>query len=180
MSLFKGKFRKESIRLKDWDYSQNGYYFVTICVKGKRKLLGEINGNKVRLSQVGKIVEKNWLEIPRHFNNVSLDEFIVMPDHLHGIIIIDRGFVETRYIASLRDCQGNRFGPLKTESLSLVIQTFKASVKRWCTKNGLRYFHWQPRFYEHIIRNERSLEYVQKYIHYNVFIDEYPDDNWKI
>jgi REP element-mobilizing transposase RayT len=87
---YKNKYRIATIRLKNYDYSQNGCYFVTICTKDKQKYFGNIENEKMVLNEIGEIVEKFWLEIPKHFPSVVLDEFVIMPNHVHGIIIINK------------------------------------------------------------------------------------------
>ena len=87
--LYKNKYRIQTTRLSSWDYSNSGYYFVTIWTKNKKCILGKIIEEKVTLSKIGKVVKACWLQIPIHFNNVKLDEFIIMPNHIHGIIIIN-------------------------------------------------------------------------------------------
>jgi len=82
------KHNRHSIRLKGYDYSRNGVYFVTICVKDREGLLSEIKCSSVILTKFGKIVEEAWLQIPKRFKNVRVDTFVIMPNHLHGIIII--------------------------------------------------------------------------------------------
>ncbi len=91
MNDFREKYHRHSLRLRDYDYSKSGAYFITICTKNKECLLGEIiddNISLIRLSPFGEVVRKFWLEIPEHFLNVELDEFVIMPNHIHGIIII--------------------------------------------------------------------------------------------
>jgi putative transposase len=83
------KHHRRSIRLKDYDYSQDGAYFVTICVHNRESLFGKIANEKMILNDVGKIAEQCWCEIPQHYPNVILDKYIVMPNHVHGILIID-------------------------------------------------------------------------------------------
>ena len=86
--LFKNKYRVTSTRLKEWDYSRPGLYSVTICTNDRICCFGEIKNGQVYLSEIGKIVFENWLNIPKHFNNAILDDWIIMPNHVHGIIII--------------------------------------------------------------------------------------------
>lgn len=83
------RFRRGSIRLKGYDYRKPGYYFVTFCTKNRERFFGTVVDAKMQLSKIGEIVCQCWYEIPKHFNHVQLDAFIVMPDHIHGIIIID-------------------------------------------------------------------------------------------
>ena len=93
MISYSNKSRIDSPRLRGFDYSSNGCYFVTICTKDKFEDFGEIAGDKgkvkVKLSEIGKMTDRYWLEIPRHFPFVELDEYIIMPNHVHGIIVID-------------------------------------------------------------------------------------------
>lgn len=163
MTLYKNKYRIESIRLPNRDYTANGYYFVTICTYKKHCYFGNIVNNQMKLSQVGKTAQKNWQEIPNHFNNVYIDAYVIMPNHLHGIIIIDRPTEKLNLMMQSTD-KSNKFAPLKPGSLSAIIQAYKASVTRWCRKNDDNIFCWQSRFYEHIIRNDNSLENIRNYI----------------
>lgn len=99
--LFKDKYQPGSSRLQGWDYSLSGTYFITICTKNREEFFGEVVDDEMILSKEGGIVEKYWKEITKHFANVRLDEFIVMPNHLHGIIVIEN--VETSiYGVSIR------------------------------------------------------------------------------
>lgn len=77
-------------RLKDYDYSQAGYYYVTVCTKDRHECLGEIKDGAMIFNECGESVDRYWAQIPRHYGNVTLDEFVVMPNHVHGIILIDR------------------------------------------------------------------------------------------
>ena len=156
MTLYKNKYRIESIRLPNRDYAANGYYFVTICTYKKYCYLGNIINCEMQFSQVGKIANKNWQLIPEHCNDVYLDAYVIMPNHLHGIIVIDRPENSSN--------TPNKFAPLKSGSLSVIVQFYKASVTRWCRKNGDDIFRWQSRFYEHIIRDERALKNIRDYI----------------
>ena len=87
--LFQNKYRIKSTRLKHWDYSSCGAYYVTICTKGREYYFGEIINRKMILSKMGEIVKNFWMEIPKHYPNVKLDECVIMPDHMHGIIMIE-------------------------------------------------------------------------------------------
>ncbi len=89
-NLFKNKFRVDSTRLRGWDYSSCGYYFVTVCVKHREGMFGRVKNGRMMLSEIGMIAEKCWIEIPCHFPFIELDEHVIMPDHVHGIIIINK------------------------------------------------------------------------------------------
>jgi putative transposase len=171
MTLYKNTFRIESIRLKEYDYSLPGEYFVTICTDEHKCLFGTVIEEDVELSPIGRIVKSCWEEIPKHFHNIELDEFVIMPNHIHGIIIIDdnRRDVQSGEMDNNpngRDVQLNvstRISP-KRGTLSVVIRTFKAAVTTECRRNGWYEFRWQPRFYEHIINDERDSQNIRDYI----------------
>ncbi len=95
MALFKNKYRIESSRLKNWDYRNGGFYFITICVKDRLCHFGECVGGQMNLNNTGNIVHQFWKEIPDHFSNVGLGEFVVMPNHLHGILVLDDSLFNT-------------------------------------------------------------------------------------
>lgn len=85
-----GKYRIESTRAQWWDYSRNGAYFITICTNNRDNFFGEIHDGKMNLSEIGKIADQYWLEIPDHFPGIFLDAHIIMPNHVHGILMIDK------------------------------------------------------------------------------------------
>jgi REP element-mobilizing transposase RayT len=129
-------------------------------------VLSRITYGKVVLTGIGNIAKRLWLEIPEHFKNVELDEFIIMPNHMHGIVIINN--VETCHGMSLqKNSNVNKFSKPISGSLAMIINQYKSSVARICRKNGYNKFAWQPRFYDHIIRNEKLLQKIREYIHNN-------------
>ena len=161
--LFKNRYRIRSIRLPHWNYKSDGSYFITICVKNRECVFGKIVNGKMVLSEIEEIVQRYWYEIPDHFDNVQLDEFVVMPNHFHGIVIICDS---RRRDVACNVSTGNimsRISP-KSNSLSAIIRSFKSAVSNWCHKNGFEFFQWQPRYYERIIRNEKELNFVREYI----------------
>ena len=162
------KKHRRSLRLKDYDYSQAGAYFITICTKGRKCYLGEICNERMNLSDIGNIVKECWLKIPEHFGNVKIDEWVIMPNHVHGIIIIIES-VGTDYNLSLqRKTRQNRFQNITPKSLSYIIATFKSAVSRQINRIGTgNDFAWQSRFYDHIIRNENELYRIKQYIQNN-------------
>ena len=89
MSLYENRYRVESARLRNWDYSANGYYYITICTKDRIYYFGDIINDEMILSKIGNMASQYWQEIPNHFPFVRLDEFIIMPNHVHGIVVID-------------------------------------------------------------------------------------------
>jgi len=181
---------RKNIRLKDWDYSKEGCYFLTICCKERQSFFGRIENNKMLLSEIGSIASQFWMEIPNHFAHTRVDEFVVMPNHLHGIIILDYSHVGSRHGVTLQSthdysvgpCHGmayqnhgmslpiqntNQFSKPLKNSVSVIINQFKSSVKRWCNKNGFANFEWQSRFYDQIIHDESSIQNIRRYINNN-------------
>jgi REP element-mobilizing transposase RayT len=169
MDKFKNKYRVKSARLQDWDYGSNAGYFVTVCVADRACHFGDVLNGKMQLSALGLWAEKCWLEIPDHFPFVVLDGFVAMPNHVHGILFIDKpvetqNVVETQNIASL---PGNRnaFGP-QSQNLASIIRGYKIGVTKYAKSNQLN-FAWQPRFHEHVIRNQESYLRITEYIQNN-------------
>jgi REP element-mobilizing transposase RayT len=207
MTLFNNKYRIESARLKGYDYSSPGEYFVTICTGGmihpvryiklqnhhrikktisQGKYFGDVMDGEMKRNDVGVIARQMWMDIPNHHKYVSIDEFVVMPNHVHGIIVLcenDHG----KNVAHGRDVACNvstRISP-KRESLSTIIRSYKSGVSNWCHANGYEDFSWQSRFYDHIIRDEKGLNAIREYIHNNPAQWEYDRNdpsglyNWK-
>lgn len=225
------KHHRKSIRLKDYNYSSDGAYFITLVTKNRETFFGEIINGEMILSEIGKIAFNNWSEIDKHFNNVVLDEFVIMPNHVHGVIFLDSDCLSGGFLAEDRrheskvevdsknldcgncgggcdvDCGGVKFYALtktastktdlkneqqqkriiskktayfstlapKKNTISSIIRAYKASVTSNCKKNHYHNFQWQRNYYEHIIRNEKSLNNIRKYIKENTmkwFLDK--------
>jgi putative transposase len=162
MKLFKNKYRVESSRLKDWDYSTPAWYYITICIKNMKCWFGEIKNGKVILNKIGKLVKDEWMRTKELRENVDLDYFIVMPNHLHGIIIINGSEIK-------RNVEPHRDAALQIvrNNLSDIIRGFKGSCTRQIHININRSFAWQAKFYDHIIRNELDLFRIRNYIQNN-------------
>jgi len=178
------KYRHQSLRLKDYNYSSPGEYYVTICTKDKINLFGEIKNGEMVLSENGEIVERYWLEISKHFPFVELDVFQIMPNHLHGVIRII-GYennvndnVATIHELSLREIMKKRRKML----IPKTIGWFKMnSAKEINSILGQKENPvWQKDYYEHIIRNGKELENILNYIHDNPANWENDEENIKI
>lgn len=161
MTLFKNKYRIASARLRGWDYSNAGYYFVTICTRNHEHHFGQIRDGEMHLSAVGEIAACYWREIPQHHANVELDEFVIMPNHVHGIVVICEKKADMLPVTHLPGMSA--ISP-KAGSLSVVIRSYKSAVSRWAGLNGYPGFAWQERFYDRIVRNEESLNRIRQYI----------------
>ncbi len=165
MTLFQNKFRIESTRIKDFDYSTPLWYYVTFNTKNHIEWFGNIVKGKMILNDIGMVVDKEWLRTKEIRKNVDFDYYIIMPNHFHGIIILNgTSNVETRRGVSLQYQDGNQFSKPIKNSLSVIINQFKGTVKRWCNKNDYSDFSWQSRFYDRVIRNEKELYKIRKYI----------------
>ena len=170
---------RRSSRLKEYDYSQIGAYFITICIYNKRCLLGKVKNGKIELNIAGQIIKKWWLELPHKFPNIKIDEYIVMPNHLHGIISI----IKTNVGADPCVCPNNK-GEHIGSPLQKIIQWFKTMTTneyiRRIKRDGLPPFHdkfWQRNYYEHIVRNEDELNQIRKYIAENPLKWERDEEN---
>ena len=148
--------KRKSNRLKGYDYSQTGYYFVTVCVQNKLCRFGDIVGEQMRLNETGRVVAESWKWLEKRYENVGLDECVVMPNHVHGILIID---------APYRG--GSRTAP--TKPLGRLIGAFKTvSTKRINMRQGTPGTKlWQRSFHDHVIRDEEDLNRVREYIQNN-------------
>lgn len=177
MTLFKNKYRIESTRLKKWDYSSDGNYFITICTKKRKHFFGEIIDNKMVLSETGKFAEKFWNEIPAHFAYASLDAFVVMPNHIHGILVINQSNRDAINRVSTIITQNNNanskaggvtknHNPMLHNNLSRIIRWYKGRATFESRKSNPN-FSWQSRFHDHIIRNDTSLYNIERYIKNN-------------
>ena len=151
--LYRGRYRVESTRLKGWDYAADGWYFVTICTRGRECFFGKIVDQRMRLSKIGDIALRFWEDIPNHSVNAGLDAFVIMPNHLHGIVTIKapdgssttgkngrpgthtRGCrdVACRDVAcnvSTTGESGRLTNPPKPGSLGAIVRSYKSAVTR--------------------------------------------------
>ena len=169
---FQGKYRIESTRLKDYNYSRNGAYFVTICTKNSRHLFGSIVDQKLIPNRQAEVVTECWLDLPAHYTNCVLDKFIIMPNHVHGIIIIDNEIAETglklnnTIVATGLKPVSTAGRVAKPYPLSEIIRGFKTFSARRINEyqNTRGKAFWQSRFFDHIIRNREELKRIRQYI----------------
>ena len=153
---------RRSIRLKNYDYSQAGLYFITICTHERQLLLGRIDNGRMQLNPWGEIVQRVWFELPEHYAHIRLHEFVIMPNHIHGI-------VEIKTLAELLPV-GVGLKPTPTRhGLFEIVRAFKTfSARRINEKRhtvGCKI--WQRNYYEHIIRSEASYLTISEYIQTN-------------
>ena len=138
--------RRRSLRLPGYDYSQAGAYFITACTQNRVMLFGEVIDCDVRLNEMGAIVQQSWDDLPTHYRGIDLDAFIVMPNHVHGIIIV------------ADQCE-------RHHAIPEVVRGFKTfSARRVNERAGKSGVLWQRGYYEHVIRNEKALDRIRAYI----------------
>ena len=152
------------MRLKGRDYSAPGLYFVTICATQKRCIFGRVREKRVQLTMLGHIAHESWSSIPIHFARVNLHVFVIMPNHMHGIVEI----AQTGLAQHAARLQGNRQLPLKgvqSGSLSAIVRSFKAEVSRRAGEE-LRWKGrvWQPNYYDRVVRDGREFADASRYI----------------
>jgi putative transposase len=173
-----GKYRRDSQRLNNWDYRSNGIYFISICTKYRSKDFGYVQDQQMHLNSFGEIVQHHWASIlPSIYPQIILDDFMIMPDHVHGILHIFhendcRDVSERLYNKyQIRDAyQG--YNPHMSKisahpgSISTVIRSFKGSTCKEIRKIHPE-FTWQRNYHDHIIQSEYELDRIRKYIQEN-------------
>lgn len=163
-------FKRRSIRLKGWDYSSPGTYFITICTQNRECLFGKVNRGEMVLNEWGQIVAQCWREIPKHFPHAELDEFVVMPNHVHGIIAISGPIGAYGHMPRPMETKNDStslslHSPCKT--IGSMIRGFKIGCSNRSGKNQDMPIAWQRNYFEHIIRNEAELAHTRQYIRDN-------------
>ena len=183
MGKFDPKIRhRRSIRLKEYDYSQAGAYFVTIVTWQRESLFGKTTNKEMQLNQLGKIADECWQEIPNHFPNIELGAYVIMPNHIHGIIFISdgRGAVLAPDEKNLHYEKGGETPPLRKPTLGQIIAYFKYQSTKEMNllgNTGAVTRFWQRNYYEHILRNEKELKNKTEYIEANPLLREQDEEN---
>lgn len=169
---FKNKYRIASTRASWWDYGADAAYFVTICTKNGISYFGKVTNGVMELSNIGKIAHQCWEEIPVHFPFVILGEFVVMPDHVHGIVVIDKTITDDANNVDTQDLAylplpktTNKFGP-QSKNLASIIRGFKIGVTKSARLINSN-FGWQSRYHDRIIRDQSEHDRIALYIQNN-------------
>ena len=183
---------RRSIRFKGYDYTQAGLYFITICCQNRACLFGEIENGKMMLNDAGAIANDCWLNIPNHFPNAILHEYVIMPNHVHGIIELvgannhspesNQHSPESKLhspkmhlhssknkinnVSGIGDNRAKNVSPLRSPSKTVgsVVRGFKIGVTKWMRQNTDTFYIWQRNYWEHIIRDDKSHENISQYI----------------
>ena len=157
---------RKSNRLKNFDYSSVGYYYVTLCAKNKKHYFGKVENSQVILNQIGKLVNEIWLGLPEIFSGIELDLSVVMPNHFHGVIIFNKAPLYAQ--------------AKKPATLSQIIGSLKSKTNVLARRNILPHLNklelWQKTFYDRIIRNDQEFLKIREYIQNNPLkweLDEY-------
>lgn len=160
MEKYRDQYRIPSARNPNWNYANAGAYFITICTQHREHFFGDIINQEMQLSQAGTIAYQCWTEIPRHFSFVELGNFVVMPNHVHGVLVLGNSLKEET------DSKGGVTGknnPMTKDSVSKIIRWYKG-ICTFRIKKDQPDFGWQSRFHDHIIRDEKSFDNIQNYI----------------
>jgi len=155
---------RRTIRLREYDYSQKGLYFVTICVQNRECLFGEIANGEMMLNDAGKMIETKWLEITQHYPDAILHEYVIMPNHLHGIIELTisndvAAVVGVQNFEPLHLQQQNKYQKIIPRSIGAIVRGFKIG-----TTKQFGYSVWQRNYYEHVIRDNNDHARIIEYI----------------
>ena len=153
---------RRSIRLKNYDYSQPGAYFITICTHNGTSIFGNVLNDQMCLNDNGEIVQRLWNTLPERFPTVELDFYVVMPNHIHGIVVQ----AIHQQISSTDNSRMHKqtFKQPTRSELGQIIRTFKAAATCLIRAAGTPEFAWERNYYEHVIRNERDLERIRQYM----------------
>lgn len=180
----KGLPQRKTIRLKGYDYSQAGLYFITICCQGRICLFGDVVKGEIVLNEAGKMVETEWLNLPDRFKNIELHESVIMPNHFHGILkIVGVTLVVARNVGIAENQMGQPQGIAPTKTIGDMMDAYK-SITTVNYIRGVKTLNWQPfngklwqrNYWEHIIRNEQSYQRISEYIVNNP--KEWSDDKF--
>jgi REP element-mobilizing transposase RayT len=165
MKYDREKHHRHSVRLRGYDYSSPGAYFITLCAWNRECIFGEIIDGEIKLNACGTIVQQEWMRSLTIRREIELDEFIIMPNHVHGVVFINSNGNATR------DVGANGRSPLRMQSRSLssFIAGFKSAVTKSIniSRNTPGMPVWQRNYFERVIRNENELFRIREYIHIN-------------
>ncbi|MCB0842638.1 MAG: transposase [Bacteroidetes bacterium] len=171
---FDNPWQKGSPRLQGYDYSADGVYFITICTYKRQRFFGKIIKGRMNLSPAGKIVAEEWGKTPmiRANMNLTLDEWCIMPDHFHALLVIGNPILPeiNPHLPPIDSPPAEFVSPSK--NLGAIMKGFKGACKRRIRQTEIVNFDWQERYYDHIIRDQESLQRIRKYITDN-------PKNWK-
>lgn len=153
-------YRRQTTRLAQRNYDEGGYYFITTCTHNRECCLGTIQRGEFLPSALGKLAKQKWLSIPFHHVGVELDEFVIMPNHVHGILLLPHKEWQTN------PKRLNQFVSPVAGTLGSIVRSYKASVSKAAAEIGYS-FAWQRRYWDHVIRHNQALLSIREYIWQN-------------
>ncbi len=167
---FRGKYRTTSHRLKGYDYTSDGAYFITIVTKNREHFFGKIMNGEMVFNGLGGIANGYWKKIPDHFPDVILDEFIIMPNHIHGILFLQKSTIniprrDKKFFVSTNNQtkqKPSKHGTSRT--IGSIVRGFKIGVTKYARENTNIYDVWQRNYHDRIIRNDNELNRIREYI----------------
>jgi len=167
MTPYQEKYRVESARLNGWDYRSRGWPFVTLCAQNHACMFGEVADGEVQLSPVGLVADTELRSLAGHYDNVQIGGHVVMPNHLHAIVVIEGEHCFSPRARMMPDENaGSGFKSPKEGSLAAIVRSYKSGVTRRCHELGLK-IAWQPRFHDHLLRSDKVIAAVREYIRNN-------------
>ena len=173
------KYHRRSIRIPGYDYSQTGWYYITICVNNRIPLFGKVVNGQIILNKFGTIADKEWKKTETLRSKIRLDQYVIMPNHIHGIIQII-GNQDHGRGTMLRTPTAEQYGKPVSNSIPTIVRSFKAVVTKQI--NEIRQSPgdriWQKNYWEHVIRNEQDLHRIRNYIINNPL--KWPSDKYFI
>lgn len=170
---FRNKYLIKSARLQSWDYSSDGGYFITICTHHRKSVFGHINQGIMCLSDAGKIVEQCWFDLPNHYPNLQLDTFVIMPNHIHGIMIINNNGLGGKrhgipeFVRALKSFSSRRINEMGNGGVVVETGLRPVSTEPTNSQTNNQSFIWQSRYYDHIIRTHDEHIRISNYIRNN-------------
>lgn len=157
------KYSRKSMRLPNYDYSQENIYFVTICADQRAQVLGEIENGEIVLNDIGKIINDYWEELPQRFANIEMGEYVIMPNHLHGIInIVGARF--SRPDNNINENIKGRENPAPTLGQIIAYYKYQTTKQINIIQNNPIIKFWQRNYYEYVVRDEKDLSRIRDYI----------------
>lgn len=167
------KHHRHSLRINKYNYSLPGAYFITICTYRKENILGYMIDGKIELNVLGKITVREWLKTLQIRKNIQLDEYMVMPNHFHGIIILTDNSKGVLQYAPTNEFRS------PSQTIGSIVRGFKSAVTRQIKRLDYPFFYsvWQRNYYEHVIRNENELNLIREYIQNNPLRWQYDREN---
>jgi putative transposase len=175
MTKFRNTYRVQSTRLANWDYTSAGYYFVTLCTRNRLCFFGDVVDGAMALSPIGATVAGEWQKTSQIRAYVALDEWVVMPNHLHGILVINEHAGSTPQsrddtampLAQQPETPRSKGAVAKPHALGTIISQFKSVCTKRSWTEGHSDFGWQANYYDHVIRTQTSLDHIRAYIRDN-------------